>query len=1193
MWTTFKDPNSGKEYYVNLETKELSWEKPAELKANAPGAKAESENDKGGKTNAVSAEPSPSPSPTSSTSTASAPKPSWSRTSSEKANINSTASEKSDGKRGSLKREASDRSVTKSTSSESVVSTTSNASSGIKDRLAMFQRQSSKEGDDLKKGPAPVKRQPSNKLKEKMAALFEEKKDESSADGTDKPKAAARPKPAKSLAMKERAARLAGALGMEPAPKKEPIQTRTASKSVAFQQRAAALAGALGMQNKGDAPASETISEEGGSPEKKEQSDAFKNRKAQLAALFGGGAAKATPTASTSDNTWDAPAGRGASKTVAVRPAAAAPSNEPKWLEAVDPSSGDTYYYHVDTLETSWDRPPELDDPPPAPVAPPAPAAPAAAATPSSAAPTAPPVSASAAPISLSSTPSSSPTSGPSAPAVSPSSRSSGANGVPSAPFVAPGTSPLSPTVHSTPAPTPAPTPATYAQSPPPPAVAGSMPDLMSLASLSSLGQNCLEDDDDLDDAPPPPPGMASSTPTPSSLKDQPKVKHIPMMPTRLSVSYQCASSTSPQRHSGVGPPPPPPEDGLSSPGPPPPTTPTSRPGHSRPSSAHSSGSRSSRSQSEAPFSHRTTGSMVMGALSSGPLMKSGSIGSAIFEAGLRVIESDVFMDAHLSREESKSIANPVGDEGVVLVPPTVGENDVEFNADELTFRRDRYKLEKYGADQLNLHKKGLFGKYTNEEMLLHTPKLLPAPLHRRLEGTEAEDAVQAFRNVTGYTFDRKTSKAPIGHVFKLCNLAILGSDILRDEFYLQVLKQTRNCPTHEGRIRAWQLMAVFTGVFAPSNEFLPYVETALDNVMERIGAEYGFGDGNAEVNALVAKFAEYCTIRLKSTIANGMRWKPPTQLELDAVEERRPIALRVSFLDDTYKTLATESQTTVKDVEDTMYDKLGIARDDTCGLFQLTYNMGARISCKALHPKVRLADLIASWYEKREEFNKENSRNDVKFKLVFKVKHFIGTRMRTMDPVMRHMFFIQGVSDVLHGFFPCSDSQAFKLAGLFSQAQFGDSDPRAILESGVLHRVLPPGTLERNLSFDSIEYVLREKQLVANMTQEEAKIAYIKFLNDTFPTYGCSFFEAAQLEPKVKPKDLFVAISERGIFLVDVLSHEVRSAAPLTEVLSYGFMDQKVFMELGASPTTSIKYTFQVYSAPEVAALLKTYRKE
>ena len=65
--------------------------------------------------------------------------------------------------------------------------------------------------------------------------------------------------------------------------------------------------------------------------------------------------------------------------------------------------------------------------------------------------------------------------------------------------------------------------------------------------------------------------------------------------------------------------------------------------------------------------------------------------------------------------------------------------------------------------------------------------------------------------------FDRKTSKKPIEHVKKHLAITMNASTALKDEAYLQVLKQIKDHPDPEKAKRGWNFFSILACSFAPS----------------------------------------------------------------------------------------------------------------------------------------------------------------------------------------------------------------------------------------------------------------------------------------------------------------------------------------------------------------------------------------
>jgi len=66
---------------------------------------------------------------------------------------------------------------------------------------------------------------------------------------------------------------------------------------------------------------------------------------------------------------------------------------------------------------------------------------------------------------------------------------------------------------------------------------------------------------------------------------------------------------------------------------------------------------------------------------------------------------------------------------------------------------------------------------------------------------------------------DRKSTKKPLDHVKKHLTLTISSNQDLKDEAYIQVLKQIKEHPDPEKERRGWSFLSIIASSFAPSEE--------------------------------------------------------------------------------------------------------------------------------------------------------------------------------------------------------------------------------------------------------------------------------------------------------------------------------------------------------------------------------------
>ena len=144
--------------------------------------------------------------------------------------------------------------------------------------------------------------------------------------------------------------------------------------------------------------------------------------------------------------------------------------------------------------------------------------------------------------------------------------------------------------------------------------------------------------------------------------------------------------------------------------------------------------------------------------------------------------------------------------------------------------------------------------------------------------------SLQIHKNLLGYMGDKQMPFP-----------AMLAQDILRkgfeckavrDEIYLQVIKQLTSNPRAESVAKGWQMMCMCVGTFAPSFDFEYFL---LHYIIEKRDSGRG----------AVTDYARYCLRTLEAMLSNGDGTGfVPSVEEIQAYKERPPILATIYLVD-------------------------------------------------------------------------------------------------------------------------------------------------------------------------------------------------------------------------------------------------------------------------------------------------------
>eukprot|EP00397_Hematodinium_sp_SG-2012_P000398 GEMP01000398.1.p1 GENE.GEMP01000398.1~~GEMP01000398.1.p1 ORF type:complete len:1716 (+),score=392.76 GEMP01000398.1:66-5213(+) len=247
-----------------------------------------------------------------------------------------------------------------------------------------------------------------------------------------------------------------------------------------------------------------------------------------------------------------------------------------------------------------------------------------------------------------------------------------------------------------------------------------------------------------------------------------------------------------------------------------------------------------------------------------------------------------------------------------------------------------------------------IFG-YNKDNMLVHSTERILGPL-TKVPSNLKSLAVQNFRNVLGWMGDR---------IVQECRRTGLGVDIvtlakshaeLRDEIYVQVMKQLTDNPSLRAELLGWKLLLMLCQQIAPSAHLLEFVRAFLRKAITQ------------RDNSEIAQLANQCVSDLNTTTAHENR--PSWQNNGDSEESR--FKVHVELMDQTARQTFVSKTTTLRELTGIMSEMVGICSTAAdFSFFQVTEGLDAH---RLLPDQAVISQLFMKW-EKLYEATKRSSR--------------------------------------------------------------------------------------------------------------------------------------------------------------------------------------------------------------------------
>eukprot|EP01136_Pigoraptor_vietnamica_P027805 Opistho-1_new@84545 len=186
------------------------------------------------------------------------------------------------------------------------------------------------------------------------------------------------------------------------------------------------------------------------------------------------------------------------------------------------------------------------------------------------------------------------------------------------------------------------------------------------------------------------------------------------------------------------------------------------------------------------------------------------------------------------------------------------------------------FKMDGYAAKFFSVHKRGLFRrKVPMKSMLQWAKEAIPAPIlvmppnpkHKNVP----KDAVKNFKIVQSFMGDRALPKdlsTPAQLALSVLEKGLLYPEI-RDEIFVQLIKQTTNNKRIDSNCQGWILISLCVTMFPPSRN----LESYLRNYIQQ-----HYSDADFKVVTL----AKYAMKKLSKVCETGPRIRVPTLPEVE-----------------------------------------------------------------------------------------------------------------------------------------------------------------------------------------------------------------------------------------------------------------------------------------------------------------------
>lgn len=469
----------------------------------------------------------------------------------------------------------------------------------------------------------------------------------------------------------------------------------------------------------------------------------------------------------------------------------------------------------------------------------------------------------------------------------------------------------------------------------------------------------------------------------------------------------------------------------------------------------------------------------------------------------------------------------------------------------------------------------------TTDDLLVYSEDSLPVSLLKH-SSDNASRAVKMFTSILqfmGVNGEMLSQVATLDIAQKLLHQGLKRTE-LRDELYMQLLKQTRGCPNPTARAKAWQLMYMAASCMPPTKDFMGLVS-------EYVHMCANDDDEDPEVRALAKKSWD----AMKRTAKAGQRRTLPELSELDSMLKGTKQTAIAFFLDETFEELTYDASTTVAEAVEAVAEQVKLQNYQTFSLFAVQKPKGPA------EPGVPLTDEHVLLDDNRYiadimfDFKAAKAKDGSAAKLLYKKRMFRETDETITEPRFVALSYIQAQHDYLQGQYPVIREDAAQMCALQLQAEHGptlagdQSEFDAAMERYMVRSILT----SRPRAEWSADVMTRYKAL-AQFSKDDARLQFLRIIR-SLPYGNSIFFPVKRIEDPIGllPAKLIIGINKRGVHFFRPVPKEYLHSAELRDIMQFGSSSQAVFFKMRVAGVLHI-FQFESKQGEDICMAVQTH---